>query len=82
MKVRKVRYKSSITVLDKILNLSKILKDYGKSSNLYIALNEGITEWIKQKTVSGHDTYDMEVNIVNQIENIVGAKNIIEIVNK
>lgn len=82
MKVRKVRYKSSITVLDKILNLSKILKDYGKSSNLSVALNEGITEWIKQKAVSGNDTYDMEVNIVNQIENIVGAKNIIEIVNK
>ena len=82
MKLRKVRYKSSITILDKIRNLSKILKDYEKSSDLYIALNEGITEWIKQKAVSGNDTYDMEVNIVNQIENIVGAKNIIEIVNK
>ena len=45
-------------------------------------LNEGITEWIRQKTVSGYETYDMEVNIVKQIENIVGAKNIIEIVNK
>lgn len=84
MKLRKVRYKSSTTVLDKIHNLSKISEDYIRSRNLHVALNEGITEWIAQKTVSvsGHKAYDSEVNIVKQIENIVGAKNIIEIVNK
>ena len=82
LKLRKVRYKSSITVLDKIRNLSKILIDYAISRSLHVALNEGITEWVKQKTGSGHDTYDMEVNIVKQIENIVGAKKIIETVNK
>ena len=36
----------------------------------------------KTVSVSGHKAYDSEVNIVKQIENIVGAKNIIEIVNK
>lgn len=82
MKLRKVRYKSSTTVLDKIHNLSKISEDYKRSRNLHVVLNEGITEWIRQKTVSGYETYDREVNIVKQIENIVGAKNIIEIVNK
>lgn len=84
MKLRKVRYKSSTTVLDKIHNLSKISEDYIRSRQFYAALNEGITEWIAQKTVSvsGHKAYDSEVNIVKQIENIVGAKNIIEIVNK
>lgn len=82
MKLRKVRYKSSTTVLDKIHNLSKISEDYIRSRQFHVALNEGITEWIAQKTVSGYETYDREVNIVKQIENIVGAKNIIEIVNK
>lgn len=84
MKLRKVRYKSSTTVLDKIHNLSKISEDYIRSRQFHVALNEGITEWIAQKTVSvsGHKAYDSEVNIVKQIENIVGAKNIIEIVNK
>lgn len=82
MKLRKVRYKSSTTVLDKIHNLSKISEDYIRSRQFHVALNEGITEWIAQKTVSGYETYDSEVNIVKQIENIVGAKNIIEIVNK
>lgn len=84
MKLRKVRYKSSTTVLDKIHNLSKISEDYIRSRKFHVALNEGITEWIAQKTVSvsGHKAYDSEVNIVKQIENIVGAKNIIEIVNK
>ena len=84
MKLRKVRYKSSTTVLDKIHNLSKISEDYIRSRRFHVALNEGITEWIAQKTVSvsGQETYDREVNIVKQIENIVGAKNIIEIVNK
>lgn len=84
MKLRKVRYKSSTTVLDKIHNLSKISEDYIRSRQFHVALNEGITEWIAQKTVSvsGHKAYDSEVNIVKQIENIVGAKNIMEIVNK
>ena len=84
MKLRKVRYKSSTTVLDKIHNLSKISEEYIRSRQFHVALNEGITEWIAQKTVSvsGHKAYDSEVNIVKQIENIVGAKNIIEIVNK
>ena len=84
MKLRKVRYKSSTTVLDKIHNLSKISEDYIRSRQFHVALKEGITEWIAQKTVSvsGHKAYDSEVNIVKQIENIVGAKNIIEIVNK
>ena len=56
MKLRKVRYKSSTTVLDKIHNLSKISEDYIRSRQFHVALNEGITEWIAQKTVSvsGH----------------------------
>ena len=52
MKLRKVRYKSSTTVLDKIHNLSKISEDYIRSRQFHVALNEGITEWIAKKKVS------------------------------
>ena len=33
------------------------------------------------QTVSSSSTYDMEVNVVEQIENIIGARKILEIVN-
>ena len=45
------------------------------------ALNEGITEWAISKMISGNESYKIEVNLVKQIENIIGAKKIIEIVN-
>ena len=45
------------------------------------ALNEGITEWAISKMISGNESYKIEVNVVKQIENIIGAKKIIEIVN-
>ena len=34
------------------LELDKIAEDYIRSRRFHVALNEGITEWIAQKTVS------------------------------
>lgn len=66
--------------------MHNILQDFNISNILCRALNEGITEWITQKTTprtsQSNYFYKMEVNIVRQIENIVGTKKLIEIVNK
>ena len=78
---RKARYKSSKSILEHIRDLKKIQDDWSDNKCFGTALNEGITEWIKMQTVSSSSTYDMEVNVVEQIENIIGARKILEIVN-
>ena len=80
-KFTKARYKSSKSVLEHIIDLTKVKDDFEDNKCFGTALNEGITEWARLKTVSGNESYEMEVNVVNQIENIIGAKKIIEIVN-
>ena len=84
IKKEKVRFKSSKTILSKIRNLAQIKTDWLYTKILSRALNEGITEWAKQKTIPEFEykTYYKEVNIVEQIENIIGAKDIIETVNR
>lgn len=79
-KFTKARYKSSKSVLEHIIDLTKVKDDFEDNKYFGTALNEGITEWVRLKTVSGNESYEMEVN-VKQIENIIGAKKIIEIVN-
>lgn len=81
-KKTKVRYKTTKTVLQKIINLDKIKKDWRYSRIKCRALNEGITELLKQKAVDGHKTYHKEVNVVKQIENIIGIESIIDVTNK
>lgn len=80
-KFTKARYKSSKSVLEHIIDLTKVKDDFEDNKYFGTALNEGITEWVRLKTVSGNESYEMEVNVVKQIENIIGAKKIIEIVN-
>lgn len=77
-KFTKARYKSSKSVLEHIIDLTKVKDDFEDNKYFGTALNEGITEWVRLKTVSGNESYEMEVNVV---ENIIGAKKIIEIVN-
>lgn len=81
VKFTKARYKSSKSILEHIIDLTKVKDDFEDNKCFGTALNEGITEWARLKTVSGNESYEMEVNVVNQIENIIGAKKIIEIVN-
>ena len=80
-KFTKARYKSSKSILEHIIDLTKVKDDFEDNKCFGTALNEGITEWARLKTVSRNESYEMEVNVVNQIENIIGAKKIIEIVN-
>ena len=84
IKKEKARFKSSRSILTKIRNLEYLKTDWRYVRDLGQALNEGITEWAKQKTIPEHEykTYYKEVNIVEQIENIIGAKDIIETVNR
>lgn len=84
IKKEKVRFKSSRAILTKIRNLGYLKTDWRFVRDLGQALNEGITEWAKQKTIPEFEykTYYKEVNIVEQIENIIGAKDIIETVNR
>ena len=81
VKFTKARYKSSKSILEHIIDLTKVKDDFEDNKCFGTALNEGITEWARLKTVSGNESYEMEINVVNQIENIIGAKKIIEIVN-
>lgn len=81
VKFTKARYKSSKSILKHIRDLTKVQDDWEDNKCFGTALNEGITEWVRLKTVSGNESYEMEVNVVKQIENIIGAKKIIEIVN-
>lgn len=80
-KFTKARYKSSKSILEHIIDLTKVKDDFEDNKCFGTALNEGITEWARLKTVSRNESYKIEVNVVNQIENIIGAKKIIEIVN-
>ena len=80
-KFTKARYKSSKSILEHIIDLTKVKDDFEDNKCFGTALNEGITEWARLKTVSGNESYKIEVNLVKQIENIIGAKKIIEIVN-
>lgn len=80
-KFTKARYKSSKSVLEHIIDLTKVKDDFEDNKYFGTALNEGITEWAISKMISGNESYKIEVNVVKQIENIIGAKKIIEIVN-
>lgn len=81
VKFTKARYKSSKSILEHIRDLTKLQDDWEDNKCFGTALNEGITEWAILKTISGNESYEIEVNVVKQIENIIGAKKIIEIVN-
>ena len=81
VKFTKARYKSSKSILEQMRNLKKMQDDWEDNKCFGTALNEGITEWIRLKTVPGNESYDIEINIVKQIENIIGARKIIEIIN-
>ena len=81
-RLTKARYKSSKSVIEKVMNIKQIKIDWRDSKILNLSLNEGITEWIKQKGIKDHETYYKEVNIVEQIENIIGASPIVETVNR
>lgn len=80
-KFTKARYKSSKSILKHIRDLTKVQDDWEDNKCFGTALNEGITEWAISKMISGNESYKIEVNLVKQIENIIGAKKIIEIVN-
>lgn len=80
-KFTKARYKSSKSILKHIRDLTKVQDDWEDNKCFGTALNEGITEWAISKMISGNESYKIEVNVVKQIENIIGAKKIIEIVN-
>ena len=81
VKFTKARYKSSKSILKHIRDLTKVQDDWEDNKCFGTALNEGITEWAISKMISGNESYKIEVNVVKQIENIIGAKKIIEIVN-
>ena len=83
IKKSKVRYKSSRNIFELAENIIiessddfMFLFDFGR------ALDEGLTEWVKQKCVEGNETYENEVNVVNQIENAIGTKNVLKMVDK
>ena len=78
----KARYKASKSVFAKIIHWDKVIKDWRFSRIRCRSLNEGITELLKQKVVEGYETYFKEVNVVKQIENIVGIESIIDVANK
>ena len=74
---KKFKYKGSL--------LSRFF--YWKKSMFYLSgekglgLEEGVTEWITQKALVKGSTYKNMVEILNQIEAVIGTRNVLEFTN-